>query len=236
MLAGATVCPHCNGVATVRTDPDLRQVCNVCGGPRIQLPGPAELSGRERRPLEQARTAERQRLQWKVGGWFGGITSGFIFALWLLFALIFGAGLTWAISGMALAAPFLALALAGFARSKGKKADVQTALAEAWRSAARDLILAHPNGVTSKRLAEMLPMSEEQVEALAAELSVDNEVASRVTDDGRLLLMPSAPSGLRIEADAGPDREAEYADPLEERFAELEQAEREGRAGRKRER
>lgn len=233
LLAGATQCPHCNGVATVRTEPALRQVCNVCGAPRIEIQGQPKLSGRERPHLEAARTAERQRLQWKVGSWFGGITSGFIFVLWMLFALIFGAGLTWAISGMALAAPFVVLALAGFARSKGKAGDVQTALQQAWKSAARDLILAHPNGITTKRLAEMLPMSEDAVEQLAAELSVDNEVSSRVTDDGRLLLQGSgAPTGMRIDAGASPGVDAAFGDPLEERFAELEQAEQEAKAGR----
>ncbi len=222
MLAGATVCPHCNGVANVVPHPRLKQVCGLCGAPRVEPVGQPALSGNEREPLARARTAERQRIQWKIGGWFGGITSGFILLLWLLWALIFGVGVAWAATGLALAAPFLAVAIAGIARSKAKDGEVERALGEAYRSAARDLILAQPNGITTRELAAMLPLSEDEVEQLAAELSVESLVSSRVTEDGQLLLQAASGAspapGPRIDVGAVDP----HADPLEERFAELE--------------
>jgi hypothetical protein len=226
-LAGATTCPHCNGVAGVSPHPRLKQVCNICGAPRIDLNDGTKLSGQELGPLKDARTAERKRIQWKVGGVFGGATSGFIFLLWMVWALIFGAGAIWAVSGLALAAPFLALALGGLAKSKSEAAAADKALRAAWKSAARDIIEAHPKGITAQTLAEKLPISVQQAEDIAAELSVDSIVASRVTEDGRLLLMSTGPSGPRIDTSEGQAIE----DPLEKRFAELEQAEEEAGAG-----
>jgi hypothetical protein len=205
----------------------LNQVCNICGAPRIDVKGGPKLSGKELPALQDARTAERKRLQWKVGGVFGGATAGFIFLLWMLWALIFGAGSIWAVSGVALAAPFVALAVAGLARSKSQEAAAVKALNAAWVSAAREIIIAHPGGMTAQQLAETLPISVEQAEEVATRLSVDSVVSSRVTEDGRLLFQAVAPTGARIETKVDPSEA--LADPLEQRFAELEQAQEEAK-------
>ena len=192
------------------------------------MKGKSKLSGKELPKLQAARTAERKRLQWKAGGVFGGATTAFIFALWTLWALIFGAGALWAVSGLALAAPFVLLALGGFARSKSQSEEVDKALREAWKIAARDIIIAHPGGMTASQLAEQLPLTEQQAEQIATELSVDNVVSSRVTEDGRLLLQAVAPRGARIDESVTANEPV--ADPLEQRFAELEQAQQEADA------
>jgi hypothetical protein len=225
-------------VANVLPHPELKQVCGLCGAPRIEVKAgsdpkapPVALSGRERPHLEAARAAERKRLQWKTGGIFGTASTAFVFLLMMFWALIFGMGATWLITGAVLSAPFVLLAMVGFARSKGAVPEVQAALREAWKTAARDVILAHPNGITATELAAKLPMSEADAEDIAAQLSVDNLVNSRVTSDGRLLL--EGVRGARIDTGAEAPQ-ADYVDPLEERFAELEQAEREQAAKKSR--
>lgn len=228
-LAGATTCPHCNGVADVSPHPRLNQVCNVCGAPRIKLAEGQKLSGKELPALKEARTGERKRLQWKAGGIFGGVTTGFIFAIWTLWALIFGAGAIWAVSGLALAAPFLALALGGLAKSKANGMAAQKALRQAWKSALRDILANHRAGLTADQLAEMVPLTPAAIEDLTTEMSVDNRVRSRVTEDGRLVYTSEA--GPRIDTSAANaatvGSEEAIADPLERRFAELEQAQQE---------
>ncbi len=222
-LAGATTCPHCHGVAQVSPHPRLNQVCNICGAPRIDLEHAPKLSGDELPSLLAARTAERKRLQWKVGGVFGGAVTSFAFALWTLWALIVGTGMISTVVGLALSAPFFALAVAGYVQSKRASAKVDKALHAAWKSAARDLLMAHPGGMTAKQLSEELPLSLEQAEQVAAELSVDNTISSRVTEDGRLVLQAVGSAGPRI-ATVPVQADEPLADPLEQRFAELEQA------------
>ena len=224
-LAGATNCPHCGGLAKVSPHPELRFVCNVCGAPRIETKG-ASLSGRERPALEQTRVAVRHRLFWKIGAVLGFSSAAFIFVISLV-GMLFSA--TWGLlGGLVFGVPWVVLGVLAVARAKGKTAEVRRLLDEAWRSAARDLVHASQDGITARDLATRMGIDEATAENLIAEVSIDDSVRSRMTDDGRIVVAPV--EGLRI--DTAPTQPA--LDPLEEKFAALEAAEAEAAEAKKR--
>jgi hypothetical protein len=215
----------------VSPHPELRFVCDLCGAPRIEVKGkPVSLTGREKRSLEEARKAQRQRAGWRVAGVFAGITGSFLFAVFALIGLIFSAGFGWALTGAFALGPLLLLLVLAITRSKGKTQEIQKALDRAWTSAARDVVLSEKGGIALPDLAARLGLAEAHAERIAAELSVDNQIASRVSDDGRLIL--EGTTGVRIDPGSTPEVPA---DPLEARFAELErqQAEEEAEEQRK---
>jgi hypothetical protein len=217
-LQGATTCPHCGGIAKASPHHELRFVCDLCGAPRIEVKGkPVELTSTERRGLEAARKAQKSRAGWRFGGIFAGLSSAFLFAIYTLIALIFGLSLGLVVTAGITAGPMVLLLLVALSRVKNKTGEIQKALDQAWTGAARQLVLASKNGIAVPDLAERLGMTEADAERIAAQLTVDNQVSSRVSDDGRLVL--EGTTGIRIDADEGG---SPMADPLEARFAELE--------------
>src|SRR5690606_39063157 len=128
---------------------------------------------------------------------------------------LFGVG-SWGLLGLGFALPWLVLTILASQRAASQTKDVQRALDEAWRTAARDLVIASKNGITAADLAERMGLDQTAAENLVAEVSIDDAVRSRMTDDGRIIVAPV--EGLRI--DTGPAQPA--LDPLEEKFAALE--------------
>lgn len=223
-LAGATHCPHCGGLAKVSPHPELRFVCNICGAPRIETKG-VTLSGRERPALEEARAAGRHRLFWKIGAIFGFTSAAFVIGVTAI-ALLLGGGSWGMFGGVVFGLPWVVLAILSLGKARGKTEDVKRALDQAWRMAARDIAMASESGITAADLARQMGLDQAAAENLVAELSIDDTMRSRMTDDGRIVVAPL--EGLRIDTSASAAASTPSAlDPLEEKFAALEAAEAE---------
>ncbi|MBW2452858.1 MAG: zinc ribbon domain-containing protein [Deltaproteobacteria bacterium] len=200
-LKGATECPHCGSHAVTLRHDEHRYVCGVCGGPRVRIDTQGvELSGGEAAPLELAQAGRKSRFWWRLWGVFGGLVGAFGLLATTLMVLLFEPGLIGAGLGLAAALPFLLLAFTALGKSKARTEDIQRAIDGAWTSAARDIVLASPDGLTARQLSKQLPVSEQAAETILAELSVDDMLQSRVTDDGKLQF--SATAAARIEIDA----------------------------------
>jgi hypothetical protein len=216
LMKGATKCPQCGGVGYTSPHPELRRICNLCGAPRIDLDGEGiTLSGREKEPLARAKRARGQRIAWRLGSVLGAVAGIFGLGLTTLVGLIFSLGVLFWIVGIVLSVPFLLLAIMGAAKASAHGGDLQRALDEAWRSAARDVTLAQKRGIGTAELAQRLRIDEAAAERLAAEVAVDTEVHSRIDAEGQVELVPA---GARIAV-------SEDEKALEEQFAELEQRE-----------
>jgi len=217
-LEGATKCPHCGGLAKTSPHPEYGAVCNICGAPRIHVDD-VKLSGKERPHLEAARNAMRTRTLWRVAALFGTVVAAFGMAVAALVAIV--ASMSSAFGGVAMVLPWVVLALVARHKAKGESKSLERSLDEAWKSAARDVVMEN-DGVTASGIGEALGLEESKAEALLAELSVDDALQSRVTEDGRLVLAPS--TMVRVDAGATGAGKTIAADPLEERFAALEEA------------
>lgn len=223
-LQGASKCPSCGGIANAVPHTEFRWVCNLCGAPRIEVKGEGiALSGEEKPYLERANKAKTARAAWRFGGFVGGALGGFGLVATLLMYLIFGSVLL-AGAGIALSFPFLLLALAAFAKDNARSREIDEQVDSAWRIAGRDVVM-QSKSITAEQLTEILPMNQLDAEQLAAELAVDEQLHSRINEEGRIQLSPVAQTQVRIDAAAdaaGPTIVAD--DPLEERFAALEEA------------
>jgi hypothetical protein len=216
-LKGASQCPHCGNVGVVLESSELRQVCGLCGAPRVVPSDESiKLSGREAPALREAQKARRNRMLWRSLG----LVSGSIGAFWTLASLIvmaLGAGTVGFVLAIAGILPLLLLTITAITRSRANGAAIQQQLDEAWKSAARDVVLSQNKAVTAASLAKALPISEAAAETLLAQLSVDDSLRSDVTDDGQVAF---SVHGSRIEV----PQPAAPADDLEKRFAALEES------------
>ncbi len=246
-MKGASECPHCGAFGVVLNDDELRYVCGVCGGPRISIDAAdVELSGHESEPLAKAQAGRKHRFLWRMGGVFGGLVGAFGLVTTAVMALLFEPGLIGAGLGIAAALPFLLLAFTAVGKSRARSEDIKRSLDQAWKSAARDIVLATPDGLTAKQLSEKLPVAENAAETILAELSVDDMLQSRITDEGRLRFTATPAARMRVEeaaaqssksadvarlgaaktqlADPQAALQADGEDELEERFEALEEA------------
>ncbi len=169
-LKGASECPHCGAHAVVMSHDEHRYVCGVCGGPRIRIEADGvELSGGESEPLTKAQTARKHRFLWRLAGAFGGLAGAFGLVTTALMALLFEPGLVGAGLSIAASLPFLLLAFTALGKSRARTEDIKRSLDQARKSAARDIVLASPDGLTAKQLREKLPISEHSAEPLLAQ-------------------------------------------------------------------
>jgi hypothetical protein len=223
-LKGASTCPQCGGHAKAVPHDEYRFVCDLCGAPRIEASVPGiELSGDERDNLAKAQKQIVARRFWRLGGLMGALAGATGLFFTLLLQLLFSpASILWGVMGVAMSLPFVLLALAAIGKSKSLTGSIDREIDEAWRTAARDVVIQR-GSVTAEQLAEILPMNQADAEQVAAELSVDGMLRSRITDDGELRLSPS--TSVRIDAGAHPTAQTIHSeDPLEQRFEALEEA------------
>lgn len=218
-LAGAVRCRHCGGVAKTRSDEELRQVCNICGSPSMEVGDDVQLSGAEDQHLKAARASQKSRFLWRLAGVFGTLAGGFGVLATGLVAAIFSVGVAGAGVGLVMAAPFLLLAAVGFSKAGSKTDAIQESLDKAWTSAARDIVLAHPGGITVAALGKMLKLDSQQTEAVGGKLTADSSLSARITAGGELSLSAIA-VGPRIDTTAGSSKSGSL---LEKRFEELEE-------------
>jgi hypothetical protein len=190
----------------------VRYRCRVCGGPRVPIDDAETVRTNRERPL--LKKAREQQLR---GGVWKALTL--VFALLTAVSVLSVAGvIAFASPGVFGATLLFALAampglFAAFAWQRGKKsyADLAQQLNQAWLIAASDVI-ASRGETDAAKLSAILRTTEEHAELLLAELSLQDFMHARVTDDGDLSYL--APSRLRIAATANP--------PSLESVAELE--------------
>jgi hypothetical protein len=84
-------------------------------------------------------------------------------------------------------------------KARAKTRRVASALDAAWQSAVRDILESSGRELTAGELAGLLDVKQPQAEALLAALNVDDQVASRVTEDGDVAYRARVPTRLRVE-------------------------------------
>lgn len=230
---GAPTCPHCGAIADISPHDEVILKCNACGAPRVVLNKPGiELSGGEKEPLEQAKSARLARLAWWIGGTAAALVAVGLLGTTALVSLLLGMSLFAAGMGLAMTVPFALLAMLAFRRAKERTKDVAHAVDTAWMSAAKDITSQSKEPITANELSEILPLSERRTEQLLARLAVDDMLHSDITPDGRLSFAPA----LRIEEpDDSAASEAQAVAELEQLAAEeaAAAADKRARAARK---
>jgi len=219
-------CPHANHFGTTLPHPELRQVCSVCGAPRVQSGAPTR--GGEVEALRAAKDAYTRRTSWRFGaGCSGALASlGAILGLALL-RLDSGWATTTAFAFFTLAVPFALVLVTGIFRSKAYSKELRASLDAAWARAVREIVLGSPRPLSASALGQLLGVREDDADRWLMELSVEGLVRSEITEDGQVVYTP-APR-LRVDggvSDAEPKRASEDLDlgsdaSLEARFAEL---------------
>ncbi len=221
--AGAPKCVHCGAVSATSPHSELRQVCNVCGSPRVVTTKRSiKLGGSEVDPLQRARTLRRSRSAWRVGGAIGGLSTALIMALTFLPQIIWGASGIGTIAGILIAIPFLLVAILAAFRAPARTKQIKNAVDEAWKSAAKDVaVQMATRTVTAQQLAEALPVGVAQADQLLTQLTVDDVLRADITPEGRIAYSPSmrfAPTGPA----AGSNLEARFEQLATEEAAAAE--------------
>jgi hypothetical protein len=208
-------CPHCRAVADVERLADGRQRCSACGGPRLLVgDGKIALSGAEREALRQARRALLASGLWKTLGVGVGVFGAFALLAAIGVVALTSPGVILGTLALALSSLPLLFGFGAYRRGAqlGRERD------QAWRkaelSAAKDLAQAGDGELTAATLARALGVDEAHAELLLAELSLEDQVARRVTDSGELAY--SVRPRVRVdggESEAEAEAEAERASP-----------------------
>ena len=197
-------CPHCGNEVGVELSPSLRYRCRICGGPRVPvvLEG-VQRSHREAGQLSIARRSRRSELLfgalWIVAGTVGGVSFLLTFISLLLFSGLLSA---WA---SLLVFPAVPLLLAWWSRRRAlaaRNAKVE-ALDNAWASVAHEILDQKQDELTSADLARWMLTDENETDRLLARLNVDDQVRSRITDDGEVTYSVRSPGRVRVSAEPG---------------------------------
>lgn len=228
-----TACPHGNHSALTQSHPELRQICAVCGGPRVPASSPT--SGTEIPALREAKDAYVRRTSWRFGSGCGAAVTvlGSILGLALL-RLDSGVATTFAIGALVATFPFALVLVSGLVKSRGFTRTIAAAIARAWSLALRDVVQRSDRPIHPARLARELGVDETQADRWLAELSVEGVVRSEVTEDGQIVYVPSgrvrvdpalgSADAARVRLETAPteiDATSAEDAALEARFAEL---------------
>jgi len=207
-------CPHCGNRAGLEASPRVFYRCRVCGGPRVPSVGAGiERSHRENEHLKAARRARRSELLYHAAWIATGVVGG-VSLLMTLLALLLFSGLFTGWAGL-LAFPALPVLLSLWARKRTRKAREtrQEALDQAWASVAHEILEQSPRELTSADLAHGMLTSESHADRLLARLNVDDQVRSRVTDDGQIGYSVRSPQRVRVSLE--PDATLALTEELE---------------------
>lgn len=237
--ARAEACLHCGGVTGVSAHPELRFVCDACGGPRVPVADDrVERSGREAPLLQKARAAASARSVWRAAGIAASALLGFELLLFAVLLLVLDASVGLFTAGLLTMAPVGAFAVWALRRAKSRSRDIAPALDAAWVSVASDVARQAEGPLTAGGLASTLRIAESQAEELLALLEVNDVVRGAVSPAGEFGYAPK----LRVGAARGEDRgeagaesvaralaaeeEAFAAEPLTQRTAHVDPAKR----------
>lgn len=200
-------CPHCGAVADVEPHAKLHYRCRVCGGPRVPLEDESlEPSGVEWPLLKQAQKARAKIAAWRVaGGVVGAFGALSLFVTLLTFAFITPGVLATTGLIIAVSVPFVLAAIA-WMRARRYVSERDTAIDQAWLSAASDVVERKDGELDAEGLARILRIDHDRAEQLLARLDVENVVRARVTDAGELKYAATTAGKLRVgeaEEEAG---------------------------------
>lgn len=197
-------CPHCGGRAGVSPHPELRFVCDLCGGPRVPILDPAIApSGRDTPALQKAEAARKSRAAWRAAAIASGGLMAVTVLLFLLLALFFG--LKFAIAGLLLGAPLGALAGLSLSRASARGDAIAPAIDAAWLAAANDVAEQVPAPLSADVLAKKLGIAEPQAEELLALVDVNAAVGLAPARRARIAAPADAPAEPARIAAADPD-------------------------------
>jgi len=192
-------CPHCRSVTEVEADDTLRFRCRVCGGPRVPVDDPGVVrSGREVKPLARAQRARRRAAAWRVGA---GLVAGFG-ALSLAVALVVWAVASTGVLGtlgllLMLSVP-LVLSVLAWRKAGAERRVLEQSLDQAWTLIAADALGSRGAELNAAELARIMRLDETQAELLLGQLSVNDFVHARVTEEGDVVYSSRAPERLRV--------------------------------------
>lgn len=179
-------CPHCRAIARSEPHDELRLVCAVCGGPRVEVVG---LDAAARRDAERA----------LVRAWALGRMSPWPWIAALLLVVPLSLTVAWALGSAAGAASAVALVItaiaAGTARARRARARRSDAIEEAWTRITAAL-LERDGAMTARGLAARLDVDDARADRLLSSLAVHDRVRVDVADDAELV--------YRVDG-AGPD-------------------------------
>lgn len=201
-------CPLCGAVTGISPHPELRYVCDVCGGPRVpfDIKG-AKRSGKELAALKRAEAARLSRAKYRAGTIAAGLGLAGVLGLIALYGVlgflgVVSPGLGFVLISLLTAGPLALLTSSLFARSKTKGKEIGPALDAAWLAAATDVAQASKGTLTPDKLARALRIEEAQAEELIALLEANDVLHA----DGKLRIG----TGLRIadEVEGAGEREA----------------------------
>lgn len=214
----ASRCPHCGNLAKTEPAGWARYRCMICGGPRI--PGRSAEAGsadNEAAPLFQAKRRHRAFLGYRALATVVGGSGLLIVSLTLLILLLASASLATSLLWLAFASiPVVAGAWAWRRGTLARKARNE-ALDDAWVAAAYATLGEHGGELSAQALGKVLGVEESYADRLLAELSVDDEVVSRVSDDGEVLYRAVAKGRFRVAAPPTEDMLTEAYEQLEAR-------------------
>ncbi len=191
-------CPHCRAQAGVSPHPELRWVCDVCGGPRVpHLDRSIRYGGREAALLRKADAARKARAWWRAAAIVAGLLLPATLLMFGLLILFVGAYAVLVTLALFCAAPLATLLAIALVRAGARGREIPPALDAAWLAVATDIAQQAP-GLTAAGLAEKLGIDEPQAEELVALLDVNAAVSAgpRMRIDALPAGAPPAPTAI----------------------------------------
>lgn len=222
-------CPLCGAAASTSPDRELRNRCDVCGGPRLPVtvgvtPSPGAVSA-----LKRADAARKGRAKWRAAAVLGGVTLPPSVLLFGLLLLGFGFSLGLLATALVVLSPLAILTALSVRRARDQTKLLIAQLDEAWTRMAADVARQSKGPLTAESLARALGVEEPQAEELLALLDASDVVRSDITDEGQIVYEPK----LRVRPSGGSRDEVTEADILAETEALAEAEAEPERAARR---
>jgi len=135
-----TPCPHCRGEGGLSPDPELRFVCDLCGGPRVPaFDASMKLSGREAPLLRKADAARKSRGVWRGAAVASGLALLLTVVPFTLLLLVIGPVPLLMLPGLLFTGLFTTLLVTAVTRASARGREIGPAIDAAWVAAADDI-------------------------------------------------------------------------------------------------
>ena len=219
------LCIHCKSTSSVRPQPELGWVCEVCGGARLAHTAFEEAATVQAHLAAATKDYRSSRLLRAASGFaaaFAGVTLLFVIALGAIFSLRGTTQTTIAIVPSLIAVA----ALISFARARMLRSRIALEIEQAQAGAMVKLLADFPQGAVAAQLASLLQISHARAEQMLTHLNVRDDIQSVVAEDGQLLFQirhgdepaidafePAAASRLRLPNEVSPQEAADEEPP-----------------------
>ena len=180
------LCIHCKSTSSVRPQPELGWVCEVCGGARLAHPAFEETAAVQAHLAAATRDHRSSRLLRAASGFaaaFAGVTLLLLVALGAVFSLRGATQVSVAIVPILIAVA----ALISVARARILRGRIALEIELAQAGAMVKLLADFPQGAVAAQLASLLQISHARAEQLLTNLNVRDDIQSVVAEDGQLL-------------------------------------------------